>query len=730
MPAGNFSADGGSLIDDLANKFKLNQIAKDILTGRAPGMTSEQLENLARELAKNPKFIRPASWASRGAAPRGPRGRGGRPGGPRGGGLFGALIALVAILLADRKAEAVGDAIEGVLGGSSGGPPADWEYCGKCGHKWRRGVGETCGCPAVPGKQPAYPSDYDGTWKWKQNEFGTWYRDYYWQSPSNPLPLPPLPGAKPWPPTPPAPELPPEFHNPGPGISIVQQSGDQAQASSGTGSTQVPPDIFDPILNSCRTPDASAPTEPELPPKSAEHQSGSGLGNVAETTSAAPIIHVVQRGESLFRISIRYGVTIAELSAVNRLESGEILVGQRLMIPSRPGAPNDAGRFGPSFLVGLSRVPGIRLAAVGMLAVVMAVACYFSPLAADLWTYGFTGHGAPPFISFVDEPEVSGETVIWWSNGSVPQQADGDCPQSSGSLDDDCSCTGDCNVSPTPDAPCSPPNTDDGYDCDDAADADCDDANASGNTCDECGTTRCEPAGSDGCDSCAPNAPCEPGGGNAPCNPPDTDDGYDCDDKADAGCNPAVADCGDVDDCDDDADCDAAAAAGFACDDCDGVDDDCDDAADAGSADDFGDILPDTTICNGVLVAGDLLADGETTYVVQSGDTLHAIATRFGIAIQDIMRRNYLPKPDMIWVGQTLIIPIGSGSAGGTSGASGGGAASTDGASSAGEGAGQESGGGQTQETPKEHASDPQPTPRPTEPPPTDGDTATPPSKP
>jgi len=47
MPAGNFSADGGSLIDDLANKFKLNQIAKDILTGRAPGMTSEQLENLA-----------------------------------------------------------------------------------------------------------------------------------------------------------------------------------------------------------------------------------------------------------------------------------------------------------------------------------------------------------------------------------------------------------------------------------------------------------------------------------------------------------------------------------------------------------------------------------------------------------------------------------------------------------------------------------------------------------
>src|SRR5574341_1884210 len=36
---------------------------------------------------------------------------------------------------------------------------------------------------------------------------------------------------------------------------------------------------------------------------------------------------------------------------------------------------------------------GIRLAAVMMLAVATALACYLSPLAADVWEYGFSSQG-------------------------------------------------------------------------------------------------------------------------------------------------------------------------------------------------------------------------------------------------------------------------------------------------------------------------------------------------
>ncbi|NWF68757.1 MAG: LysM peptidoglycan-binding domain-containing protein [Chloroflexi bacterium] len=55
-------------------------------------------------------------------------------------------------------------------------------------------------------------------------------------------------------------------------------------------------------------------------------------------------IHVVQRGETLFRIALRYGTTVAELAALNGItDPGSIFVGQRLLVPgsaaSAPAAP-------------------------------------------------------------------------------------------------------------------------------------------------------------------------------------------------------------------------------------------------------------------------------------------------------------------------------------------------------------------------------------------------------
>jgi LysM repeat protein len=47
-----------------------------------------------------------------------------------------------------------------------------------------------------------------------------------------------------------------------------------------------------------------------------------------------------------------------------------------------------------------------------------------------------------------------------------------------------------------------------------------------------------------------------------------------------------------------------------------------------------------------------------STYLVQSGDTLSAIAERFGVPLPDLMAVNGLTNQDFIQVGQELIIPV------------------------------------------------------------------------
>jgi putative chitinase len=44
-------------------------------------------------------------------------------------------------------------------------------------------------------------------------------------------------------------------------------------------------------------------------------------------------------------------------------------------------------------------------------------------------------------------------------------------------------------------------------------------------------------------------------------------------------------------------------------------------------------------------------------YVVQPGDTIFSIASRFGVSVDDILRANGLTSPNFIFVGQTLRIP-------------------------------------------------------------------------
>ncbi|HDN80293.1 MAG TPA: LysM peptidoglycan-binding domain-containing protein, partial [Chloroflexi bacterium] len=52
-------------------------------------------------------------------------------------------------------------------------------------------------------------------------------------------------------------------------------------------------------------------------------------------------------------------------------------------------------------------------------------------------------------------------------------------------------------------------------------------------------------------------------------------------------------------------------------------------------------------------------AGGTMEYVVQGGDTLWSIATRFNTTVEAIMAANRIINPNFIYVGQKLVIPQG-----------------------------------------------------------------------
>jgi LysM repeat protein len=67
-------------------------------------------------------------------------------------------------------------------------------------------------------------------------------------------------------------------------------------------------------------------------------------------------------------------------------------------------------------------------------------------------------------------------------------------------------------------------------------------------------------------------------------------------------------------------------------------------------------ILVTTLITASPAVAAPPVQTGEE-YVVQPGDTLFAIALRFGTPAADIAAANNLSNPNLIFVGQRLVIP-------------------------------------------------------------------------
>lgn len=48
---------------------------------------------------------------------------------------------------------------------------------------------------------------------------------------------------------------------------------------------------------------------------------------------------------------------------------------------------------------------------------------------------------------------------------------------------------------------------------------------------------------------------------------------------------------------------------------------------------------------------------GGKIYIVKEGDTLYSIADDFGVGIDEIIKLNNIPRPDLIFPGQRLLIP-------------------------------------------------------------------------
>lgn len=71
-----------------------------------------------------------------------------------------------------------------------------------------------------------------------------------------------------------------------------------------------------------------------------------------------------------------------------------------------------------------------------------------------------------------------------------------------------------------------------------------------------------------------------------------------------------------------------------------------------------------------ILLASAAPAFADSTYVVRSGDTLYSIARKFGVTIAAIARANNITNTNLIFVGQTLVIPSNASNASGASSSS------------------------------------------------------------
>lgn len=85
-------------------------------------------------------------------------------------------------------------------------------------------------------------------------------------------------------------------------------------------------------------PPASTPTPTPAPTPTSTSTSTPTPTSIPTETPGALIVHVVQRGENLFRIALKYNTTVEAIAAANDIRNPQLIyVGQRLIIPQGGG---------------------------------------------------------------------------------------------------------------------------------------------------------------------------------------------------------------------------------------------------------------------------------------------------------------------------------------------------------------------------------------------------------
>jgi LysM repeat protein len=89
---------------------------------------------------------------------------------------------------------------------------------------------------------------------------------------------------------------------------------------------------------------AVTPTATPTSPSGVPTQTPTSTPTTPPGTPGAPIVHVVQRGENLFRIALRYNTTVDAIAAANGIRNPQLIyVGQKLTIPQGGGTTPPSG---------------------------------------------------------------------------------------------------------------------------------------------------------------------------------------------------------------------------------------------------------------------------------------------------------------------------------------------------------------------------------------------------
>lgn len=122
-----------------------------------------------------------------------------------------------------------------------------------------------------------------------------------------------------------------------PGATVVSVA-----ATPTLGPGDMPPDLTQTLA--APTPTPLTPTATPTSPPGVPTRTPTPIPTTPSGTPGAPVVHVVQRGENLFRIALRYNTTVEAIAAANNIRNPQfIYVGQKLTIPRGGGTSPQPG---------------------------------------------------------------------------------------------------------------------------------------------------------------------------------------------------------------------------------------------------------------------------------------------------------------------------------------------------------------------------------------------------